>query len=52
MPVTGRALFLYTPGHAGKYVEEMFEHEQPLSDAERDRERARHHWEVLGPNPL
>ena len=48
----GRALFLYTPGHAGKYVEEMFEHDRPLSDAERDRERVRHHWEVLGPNPL
>jgi len=51
-PGVGRALFLYTPGHAGRYVEEMFERERPLSDAERDRERARHRWEVLGPNPL
>jgi mannose-6-phosphate isomerase-like protein (cupin superfamily) len=51
-PGTGRALFLYTPGHAGKYVEEMFERPAPLSDAERDRERERHRWEVIGPNPL
>ena len=49
---TGRVLFLYTPASAGGYVEERFEREQPLSDAERDRERARHRWEVLGPNPL
>jgi mannose-6-phosphate isomerase-like protein (cupin superfamily) len=48
----GRALFLYTPAHAGKYVEEMIERERPLSEAERDRELARHRWELLGPNPL
>ena len=51
-PGTGRALFLYTPGNAGRYVEDMFEHPAALSDAERDRERARHRWELLGPNPL
>ena len=49
---TGRALFLYTPGSAGRYIEERFEQSQPLSDAERDRERARHGWQLIGPNPL
>jgi len=49
---TGRALFLYMPAAAGRYVEEMFEREAPLSEAERDRELQRHHWERLGPNPL
>ena len=48
----GRALFLYTPAHAGKYVEEMVEHDRPLSDAERARALERHRWEVIGPNPL
>jgi mannose-6-phosphate isomerase-like protein (cupin superfamily) len=51
-PGTGRALFLYTPGNAGRYVEERFDREQPLSDGERDRALARHRWEVIGPNPL
>ena len=51
-PGTGRALFLYTPAAAGRYVEEMFEREAPLSEAERDRELQRHGWERLGPNPL
>jgi mannose-6-phosphate isomerase-like protein (cupin superfamily) len=49
---TGRALFLYTPAAAGRYVEEMFERKASLSQAERDRELQRHHWERLGPNPL
>jgi mannose-6-phosphate isomerase-like protein (cupin superfamily) len=48
----GRALFLYTPGGAGKYVEEMFERPQTLSEAEREAERARHGWKLIGPNPL
>jgi hypothetical protein len=51
-PGTGRALFLYTPAAAGLYVEEMFEREAPLNEVERDRELQRHHWELLGPNPL
>ena len=51
-PGTGRAVFLYTPGHAGRYVEERFERGQPLSDAERARALERHRWEVIGPNPL
>jgi quercetin dioxygenase-like cupin family protein len=51
-PGTGRALFLYTPGHAGRYIEQRFERTEPLSDAERERERARHRWELIGPNPL
>ena len=48
----GRALFLYTPGSAGKYVEEMRERPQTLSEAEREAERARHGWKLIGPNPL
>ncbi len=48
----GRALFLYTPGGAGKYVEEMRERPQTLSEAEREAERVRHGWKLIGPNPL
>jgi mannose-6-phosphate isomerase-like protein (cupin superfamily) len=51
-PGTGRAVFLYTPGHAGRYVEERFERGQPLSDAERAHALERYRWEVIGPNPL
>jgi mannose-6-phosphate isomerase-like protein (cupin superfamily) len=51
-PGTGRALFLYTPAAAGRYVEEMFEREVALSEVERDKELQRHRWELLGPNPL
>ena len=51
-PGTGRALFLYTPAAAGHYIEEMFEREAPLSEAERDRALQRHGLEQLGPNPL
>lgn len=51
-PGTGRALFLYTPGGAGRYIEERFERPEPMSEADRERERARHGWEMLGPNPL
>jgi quercetin dioxygenase-like cupin family protein len=47
---TGRVLFLYTPAAAGGYVEAL--RDRPIDDAERDRLRARYHWEVLGPNPL
>jgi len=51
-PGAGRALFLYTPGRAGRYVEERFERGQPLSDAERAHALERYSWEVIGPNPL
>lgn len=47
---TGRALFLYTPGAAGGYIEEML---QPASnDAERDERLSKHHWKIVGTNPL
>jgi mannose-6-phosphate isomerase-like protein (cupin superfamily) len=49
-PGKGRALFLYTPGNAGGYVEEMVERQGRSADPEYD--RARHRWELLGPNPL
>ena len=48
----GRAVFLYTPGGAGKYIEEMRERPQTLSEAEREAERSRHGWKLIGPNPL
>ena len=48
----GRAVFLYTPGDAGKYIEEMRERPQTLSEAEREAQRARHGWKLIGPNPL
>ncbi len=49
----GRALFLYTPGSAGAYVEGMLT--QPAggrSEAERDALLKQHRWELVGPNPL
>ncbi len=51
-PGTGRAVFLYTPGSAGRFVEERFERERPLTDDERGRALERYGWEVIGPNPL
>ena len=51
-PGTGRAVFLYTPGRTGRFIEERFEREQPLSDAERAQALERYRWEVIGPNPL
>lgn len=47
----GRAVFLYTPGDAGKYIEEMRARPM-LSEAEREAERTRHGWKQIGPNPL
>ena len=47
---TGRALFLYTPAAAGGYIEEML---QPTSsEAEREARLGKHHWEIVGTNPL
>ncbi|MBS0523946.1 MAG: cupin domain-containing protein [Proteobacteria bacterium] len=51
-PGTGRAVFLYTPGRTGRFIEERFERGQPLSDAERASALERYRWEVIGPNPL
>jgi quercetin dioxygenase-like cupin family protein len=47
----GRVLFLYTPADAGGYIEAMAEG-RPTDDDDRARLFERHHWEVLGPNPL
>ena len=47
---TGRALFLYTPAADGGYIEEML---QPTSsEAEREARLGKHHWEIVGTNPL
>src|SRR6187431_249965 len=51
-PGTGRAVFLYTPGNAGRLIEERIGREQPLSDAERAQALEHHCWQVIGPNPL
>ena len=49
----GRALFLYTPASAGRYIEESLDRPgAPLTDSERDSLRRLHNWKVLGPNPL
>ncbi len=48
---TGRVLFMYTPAAAGRYIEDTVERPN-LSDAEKAALRERHHWKVLGPNPL
>jgi len=48
---TGRVLFLYTPADAGGYIEALAEG-RPQDDAERSNQLERHHWEVVGPNPL
>jgi quercetin dioxygenase-like cupin family protein len=47
---TGRALFLYTPAGAGGYIEEMLQ--PPASEAERAARLGKHHWEIVGTNPL
>lgn len=47
-----RALFLYVPGTAGGYVEELLTRPRPMSDDERKTLRERYHWEIVGPNPL
>ena len=46
-----RALFLYTPAAAGGLIEELAE-SRSMNDEERSKFFARHHWEVVGPNPL
>lgn len=46
-----RALFMYTPADAGRLIEALHER-RPANQAEHDALFARHHWEVVGPNPL
>jgi quercetin dioxygenase-like cupin family protein len=48
---TGCVLVLYTPAAAGGLIEDLSEG-RPSSDNERNKLYQRHHWEVLGPNPL
>jgi quercetin dioxygenase-like cupin family protein len=48
---TARVLFLYTPGNAGRLIEELSEH-RAMDDDERAAFFERHHWKVIGPNPL
>jgi quercetin dioxygenase-like cupin family protein len=48
---TARVLFLYTPAAAGGLVEALSE-QRPSNEDEHKRLFERHHWEVLGPNPL
>jgi quercetin dioxygenase-like cupin family protein len=48
---TGRVLFLYTPAAAGGFIEALSQR-RPVDDAERAELFRRHHWEVVGPNPL
>jgi quercetin dioxygenase-like cupin family protein len=48
---TGRVLFLYTPADAGGLIEALAER-RPADAAEHGELFARHHWEVVGPNPL
>jgi len=48
---TGRVLFLYTPATAGGLIEALSEH-RPADDDERVALFERHHWTVVGPNPL
>ena len=50
---TGRVLFLYTPAAAGGYLEDLSERPGgPLAADETARLCERHHWEIVGPNPL
>jgi quercetin dioxygenase-like cupin family protein len=47
----GRVLFLYTPAAAGDLIEALSER-RPGNEDERQNLFKRHHWEVVGPNPL
>ena len=48
---TGRVVFLYTPAQAGELIEALGEGRPQGEDAAK-KFYERHHWEVLGPNPL
>jgi quercetin dioxygenase-like cupin family protein len=50
---TGRVLFLYTPGRAGRLFEELAGHsEDSPKDGEFARIAERHGWETVGPPPF
>ena len=50
---TGRLLFLYTPGGAGKLFEEMVERPvDPMNEQEFGAAAERHGWEIVGPPPF
>ena len=50
---TGRVLFLYTPAAAGGFLQDLLTRSPgPIGDDERKKLNERHHWEVVGPNPL
>lgn len=48
---TGRVVFLYTPAQAGNLIEALADG-RPQGEAAANEFYERHHWEVLGPNPL
>ena len=48
---TGRVLFLYTPAAAGDLIEALSQG-RPQNEDEHKKLFERHHWEVVGPNPL
>jgi len=49
---TGRLVALYTPAAAGGYIEELLEEGRPQTPEESKALADRHHWEIVGPNPL
>jgi len=50
---TGRVLFMYTPGRAGKLFEEMAERPVDVMDlVEFGAVGERHGWEIVGPPPF
>ncbi len=53
---TGRVLFLYTPGQAGRLFEEMVEPGRPpvnpMNPDEFGPVAERHGWEMVGPPPF
>jgi quercetin dioxygenase-like cupin family protein len=50
---TGRVLFMYTPGRAGKAFEEMAERPADLTNLQEFHAAAeRHGWEFVGPSPF
>jgi quercetin dioxygenase-like cupin family protein len=50
---TGRALFMYTPGRAGRLFEEMAERPvDPTNVQEFGAVAERHGWEIVGPPPF
>jgi quercetin dioxygenase-like cupin family protein len=50
---TGRVLFMYTPGRAGKLFEEMADRPvDPMNQQEFGAVAERHGWEIVGPPPF